>query len=152
MTADVVAADVLDWSPPALVDGVLIDAPCSTTGTIRRRPDILTRKKSPHIKALTDLQLNMIRHAASWLKPGGVLVFATCSLLRAEGEDLITSVRAETGLAPYSIDSSEYAGLTAFTDQPDHALRLMPNALTMPQEDSMTQGNDGFFIARFKRV
>ncbi len=152
MTADVVAADVLDWSPPALVDGVLIDAPCSTTGTIRRRPDILTRKKSPHIKALTDLQLNMIRHAASWLKPGGVLVFATCSLLRAEGEDLITSVRAETGLAPYSIDSSEYAGLTAFTDQPDHALRLMPNALTMPQEDSMTQGNDGFFMARFKRV
>jgi 16S rRNA (cytosine967-C5)-methyltransferase len=152
MTADVIAADVLDWSPQALVDGVLIDAPCSATGTIRRRPDILTRKTSPHIKALTDLQFNMIHHAASWLKPGGVLVFATCSLLRAEGEDLIAAIRAETGLAPYSIDSSEYAGLAAFADQPDHALRLMPNALTMPKEDGMTQGNDGFFMARFKRV
>ncbi len=56
MSADIVAADVLNWSPQAPVDGVLIDAPCSTTGTIRRRPDILTRKKSPHIRALTELQ------------------------------------------------------------------------------------------------
>ena len=162
MSSDIVAADVLDWSPPAPVDGVLIDAPCSATGTIRRRPDILTRKKSPHIRALSELQLKMIRHAAHWLKPGGVLVFATCSLLRAEGEDLIKVVRADSGLMPYPIEESEHAGFAPFgaeadqsadqSSQPAHALRLMPNALTMPQEDGMTQGNDGFFMARFKRI
>ena len=162
MSADIVAADVLNWSPQAPVDGVLIDAPCSTTGTIRRRPDILTRKKSPHIRALTELQLKMIRHAASWLKPGGVLVFATCSLLRAEGEDLIKFVQADSGLTPYPIDASEHTGFAPFTpdtnapphdaSQSDHILRLMPNALTMPEEDGMTQGNDGFFMARFKRL
>jgi len=162
MTADVVAADVLDWSPPAPVDGVLIDAPCSATGTIRRRPDILTRKKSPHIRALTELQLKMIRHAANWLKPGGVLVFATCSLLRAEGEDLVKIIQSDSGLVPFPIDAAEYTGFVPFpakgdntspqSDDADHALRFMPNALTMLQEDGMTQGNDGFFMARFKRI
>ena len=110
MDATVINTDILSWSPDAPVDAVLIDAPCSATGTIRRNPDKLVHQKTPDITKLAELQMAMIIHAATWLKPGGVLVFATCSLFRAEGEDIAARIATETDLLPDAIDPHIYDG------------------------------------------
>ncbi len=135
----VVAADGASWRPDGLVDGVLLDAPCSATGTIRRRPDILCAAK-PDFDQLAKIQKSLLDKAASWLKPGGVLVYATCSLLKREGEDIIAAM--PPSLAPLEITAAEAPGFKVIHSAP-HAIRLMPDSLN---------GNDGFFIARFIKL
>lgn len=159
MSADVITANILSWSPDQLVDAVLIDAPCSATGTIRRNPDKLVHAKPSDIAMLGNLQTDMISHAATWLKPGGILVFATCSLFRAEGEDIAARIAEDTDLIPDSIDPQIYDGFTPAAGNDAHMLRLFPDALITPDnaittadnENTMTHGNDGFFMARFHR-
>ena len=86
LAAEIVVADALAWTPPAAFDAVLIDAPCSATGTLRRHPD-LARRRAPDLAALTARQARLLDRARDWLAPGGVLGYAVCSLFRAEGED-----------------------------------------------------------------
>ena len=86
LTAEVVTADILAWTPPEPFDAILLDAPCTATGTIRRHPDIAWVKRPEDVQSLADLQGRMIDRAVAWLKPGGVLVFSTCSLEPEEGE------------------------------------------------------------------
>jgi 16S rRNA (cytosine967-C5)-methyltransferase len=86
LTAGIIAADALAWTPPAPLEAILLDAPCSATGTFRRHPDVLRRRAAPDLGALTALQDQLLDRAFSWLAPGGRLVFATCSLLKTEGE------------------------------------------------------------------
>ena len=163
MQADIIQTDLLKWQPETLVDAVLIDAPCSATGTIRRHPDILTRQKAPDIDTLAKQQRAMINHSAQWLKADGVLVFATCSLLKAEGEAVLADLGTDAGLIIDEIAADETPAMTAYGAAYGAAyggatkagLRLMPDALNHDKNndktDPMIAGNDGFFMARMRR-
>lgn len=139
LSARIVAADMLDWQPDAPFDAILLDAPCSATGTCRRHPDVLHR--IPALDELAQLQHAMLARAAEWLAPGGRLVYAVCSLEREEGEDQAT---AFTTLTPDPITDSELpAGLPP---TPDGWLRSDPGML------ADHGGVDGFFAARFRKA
>ncbi len=108
--ADLVCADALVWEPMERFDAVLLDAPCTATGTCRRHPDVLHRIGARHIAEMAAMQAGLLARAAGWLKPGGRLVYAVCSLEPAEGEDIaagldmprdpITASELPAGLAP----------------------------------------------------
>ncbi|MGB7655010.1 MAG: RsmB/NOP family class I SAM-dependent RNA methyltransferase, partial [Novosphingobium sp.] len=85
--ADIVTADVLTWEPDAPFDAVLLDAPCTATGTCRRHADVIHRIGPRQIAEMAELQAQLLERAAGWVKPGGVLVYAVCSLEREEGAD-----------------------------------------------------------------
>jgi 16S rRNA (cytosine967-C5)-methyltransferase len=94
LKAETVQANVSEWTPPELFDALLLDAPCSATGTIRRNPDIPYLKSEADIAALAAVQAKLLDHALSLLKPGGKLVYATCSLEPEEGEEQIMALLA----------------------------------------------------------
>jgi len=145
LTAEIIAADVAFWSPPAPVDAVLLDAPCSATGIFRRHPDVLHRVHPAIIEEAAHLQRQLLVQAAGWVKKGGTLVYATCSLEREEGEE-----QAETFLAAnpdFTIDPVRAGELPAgIAPNPRGWVRILPGAL---EEQG---GCDGFFIARFARA
>ena len=143
LSARLVAGDALDWRPDQPLDAVLLDAPCSATGTIRRHPELPLIRDDSQIASLAELQARLIDHALTLLKPGGRLVFATCSLLPAEGEDQLAAalarhpgLRAEPATAP---------GVPADWLTPAGGLRLRPDL--WPERGGM----DGFFIARLRK-
>src|SRR5579863_2382658 len=86
LTAEVVVGDVLTWMPDGLYDAILLDAPCTATGTCRRHPDVLHRIGPRQIAEMAELQRQMLTRVAGWLVPGGRLIYAVCSLESAEGE------------------------------------------------------------------
>ncbi len=137
--ADVVEADALAWDPPALFDAVLLDAPCSATGTCRRHPDVLHRIGLRQIAEQTQLQAALLERAAGWLKPGGTLVYAVCSLEPAEGEDQAARVT----LDPEPIRADEL--LAGLAPSADGTLRTDPGML------AEAGGLDGFFVARWRK-
>jgi len=145
LAAEVINADALTWTSDAPADAVLLDAPCSATGIFRRHPDVLHRVSPALIEEATALQATLLARAADWVRPGGTLVYATCSLEPAEGEAQIE--RFLNGRADFAIDpvrgNELPAGITA-TQQ--GWLRTLPG--TFEAEG----GCDGFFIARLKRV
>jgi 16S rRNA (cytosine967-C5)-methyltransferase len=146
LSAEVVAADALDYAPDAPFDAVLLDAPCTATGTLRRRPDAAWRKSVKDIAALADLQARLIAAAAHDLAPGGRLVFCTCSLEPEEGEGAVAqALAAGAPLAPDPIAREEIPGLPAEAFTPDGAVR------TLPSFWRDLGGMDGFFIARLRR-
>ncbi|PTR09869.1 MULTISPECIES: RsmB/NOP family class I SAM-dependent RNA methyltransferase [unclassified Novosphingobium] len=138
LTATVVQADALKWQPDEPFDAVLLDAPCSATGTCRRHPDVLHRLAA--MDELTQLQAQMLARSAAWLRPGGTLVYATCSLEPAEGE---AQAAAFAGLDPAPIQEGELPAGIAPT--PQGWLRSDPGMLA--QEG----GIDGFFAARWRQ-
>lgn len=146
----IIQADGMSWTPDQPVDAVLIDAPCSATGTLRRRPDIWTHDKAPDLDHLKHVQQGLLENSAGYLAPGGVCVYATCSLLKREGEDIAGT--APPVLEPWGIEPHEAPGFVrAPSDQP-HMMRLHPDALRLDTSANIPQGNDGFFIARFTRT
>ena len=86
LNAEVVEADMLKWTPAEKADAILLDAPCTATGTIRRHPDLPWLKSGDDVKALSGLQARMIDRAIDFLKPGGVLIYCVCLLQPEEGE------------------------------------------------------------------
>ncbi len=139
LSADMVCADALHWQPDAPFDAVLLDAPCSATGTCRRHPDVLHRIGPRQIAELVELQAALLERAAGWVKPGGRLVYAVCSLERAEGEEQADRV----GLVPDLIQADELpAGLLP---TPEGRVRTDPGML------ADHGGLDGFFIARWRK-
>ena len=94
LSAHLAAGDALRWEPGRLFDRILLDAPCSATGIFRRHPDVLHLKGSRDLTPLTLLQAALLRRAATWLKPGGTLVYATCSLDPREGERIAERIIA----------------------------------------------------------
>ncbi len=86
LEAETIVADALEWEPRGKFDAILLDAPCTATGTCRRHPDVLHRIGERQIGEMAELQAALLERAASWLKPGGELVYAVCSLEREEGE------------------------------------------------------------------
>ncbi len=136
--AELVQADALHWEPEGPFDAVLLDAPCTATGTCRRHPDVLHRIGPRQIAELAELQTALLERAQRWVKPGGSLVYATCSLERAEGEDQAATVT----LTPDPIRADELP--TGLMPSADGTARTDPGML--PEAG----GLDGFFIARWR--
>jgi len=138
LAATVVAADALEWTPDAPFDAVVLDAPCTATGTCRRHPDVIHRIGERAIADMADLQSSLLARACGWVKPGGHVVYATCSLERAEGEDQA----AQVALTPDPIRADELP--SGLIPTPEGWLRSDPGML------ADAGGLDGFFIARWR--
>ena len=137
LKASPIRADALTWEPKHQFDAILLDAPCTATGTCRRHPDVLHRIGARQIAEMADLQAALLECAAGWLKPGGTLVYAVCSLEREEGEEQA----AKVGLKPKPITADELpAGLAPTAEG---WLRTEPGML------GGLGGLDGFFVARW---
>ncbi|MFC0339815.1 RsmB/NOP family class I SAM-dependent RNA methyltransferase [Paracoccus niistensis] len=140
LSADMVAADALDWRPEVPLDAVLLDAPCSATGTIRRHPELPLIRDGAMIPDLVRLQARLIDHALSLLRPGGRLVYAVCSLHPAEGEaQLDAALARHPGLR---VDAPDPAQWNADWITEAGAIR------TRPDHWPDIGGLDGFFIVR----
>ena len=145
-TAVADAADWLDQENHGDIDGILIDAPCTSTGTIRRHPDVGWLRQESDIAALAAQQKRLLQKAVTRLKPGGMLVYCTCSLEPEEGEQIISALlAAEPAMRRVPIEASEVAGLTEILT-PEGDLRTLPCHL--PHEDPRLGGLDGFYAAR----
>ena len=143
LSATVVNENVLHWKPVEKADAVLLDAPCSATGTIRRHPDIPWLKTETDIEALTRLQAKMLDHGLTLLKPGGLMVYCVCSLQPEEGErQARTALERHPTLTRLPVDKDEIGGLAAVNRDGD--LRTLPAML------GGKGGMDGFFAARFR--
>lgn len=146
LNAAVTAADVRDWQPDTLADVVLLDAPCSATGTLRRHPDALHLKSPADVEKLTGVQDALLDKAAAFVAPGGMLIYATCSLQPEEGLERIEAfLSRHSRFARIPITAGEIGGLTAAVSA-DGDLRTLPCHL------AETGGLDGFFAARLRRV
>jgi 16S rRNA (cytosine967-C5)-methyltransferase len=143
LAAGLVPADALKWAPEGQFDAVLLDAPCTATGTFRRHPDVLHRIGPQQISELTRLQAAMLDRAADWVKPGGVLVYATCSLERQEGEAQVEAFLARHG--DYATAAVDPAFLPQGIAATDGVVRTLPTML------ADQGGLDGFFIACLQR-
>lgn len=136
LAADVVEADALQWQPDKAYDAVLLDAPCTATGTCRRHPDVLHRIGPRQIAEMAELQARMLERASAWVKPGGRLVYAVCSLERGEGQGQCGAIE----LQPDPIGAEELPDW--LVPSPEGWLRTDPGMLE--------GGLDGFFIARWR--
>lgn len=146
LEAELVEADVTVWRPPAPAPLVLLDAPCTATGTIRRHPDIAHHKRPRDLARTTELQDRLLDAAATMLAPGGRLVYAVCSLQPEEGQPRIEALLARSpSLVRDPIRPEELAGLPLAPD-PSGAVR------TLPCHWAERGGMDGFFIARLART
>jgi 16S rRNA (cytosine967-C5)-methyltransferase len=142
LEAKLVEADALKWKPSAQFDAILLDAPCSATGTFRRHPEVLYRARPKLIAESAELQGRLIDRASQWLKPGGALVYSVCSLEPQEGEEVI---RAFLNHHPnFRLETpNELPPFIAIP--PEGWVRILPGLLEA--EGSL----DGFFMARLVR-
>lgn len=147
LTAQLRIADVLDFSSDKLFDAVLLDAPCSATGTIRRHPELPFIKNEEQLAELSDLQARLFTHAARLVKPGGSLIYCTCSLEPEEGEAQVERfLENQTEYRRVPLTAEDVGGQGQFiTAKGD--LRTLPSMNIGPE-----QGLDGFYAARLARV
>jgi 16S rRNA (cytosine967-C5)-methyltransferase len=139
LSAELVESDALEWKPDRQFDAILLDAPCSATGTFRRHPEVLYRARPKIIADGADLQGKLLDRAAGWMKTGGALVYSVCSLEPEEGEDVIRAF----------LERHDEFRVDASTDLPSFApvslegwVRILPGLL------EAEGGLDGFFMAR----
>lgn len=145
LTAETVKGDALTWEPPGPADLVLLDAPCSATGIFRRHPDVLHRAGPRQIAEMAEQQALMLDRAAQWVRPGGLLIYATCSLEQAEGEEQMANFHANH--PGFAVDAPRTGELPpAIIPSPEGWVRTLPGML---DEEG---GLDGFFIARLRRT
>jgi 16S rRNA (cytosine967-C5)-methyltransferase len=144
LEAELVGADAREWQAPGTFDAVLLDAPCSATGTFRRHPEVLYRARASVIADSAALQSALLDRAATMLKPGGTLVYAVCSLEPQEGEEVIAAFLHRT--PTLSIDPPRPGELPDFvTSSSEGGVRVLPGML------EGEGGLDGFFVARLRR-
>jgi 16S rRNA (cytosine967-C5)-methyltransferase len=145
LQSETVVADVLEWQGGPF-EAALLDAPCSSTGTIRRHPDVPWLKSETDLAALTSLQQRLLDRAIDLLKPGATLVYCVCSLEPEEGVNQIAALLARnTGVARKPITPQEVFGHAEFVTA-DGDLRTLP--LHLPDPDPRWGGLDGFYAAR----
>ncbi|HXG80627.1 MAG TPA: RsmB/NOP family class I SAM-dependent RNA methyltransferase [Sphingomicrobium sp.] len=143
LQARTIVADALDWEPDESFDAVLLDAPCSATGTFRRHPEVLYRARPAIIEQGAGLEARLLARAADWVKPGGSLVYAVCSLEPQEGEERIEAFLA--GLPDFRIAPAP-ALVEGVTPHSQGWLRVLPGML------ESEGGLDGFFTAHLVRA
>ncbi len=143
LTATLVTADALHWQPEGQFDAILLDAPCSATGTIRRHPDLPFVKDGSELPSLTTLQSQLLDRALTWLKPGGRVVFSTCSLLPEEGEAQLAAALSRH--PTLTVEHTALAGIDPAWWTPEGALRLRPDYW------ANQGGMDGFFMVRLRK-
>jgi 16S rRNA (cytosine967-C5)-methyltransferase len=149
LEAERVLADATTWQPGELFDAVLLDAPCSSTGTIRRHPDIPYTKSPKDIEALAGLQTRLLDNAAKLVKPGGRLVYSTCSLEPEEGEAQIAAFLVRNdALGLQALEPEELFGQADWIE-PSGCLRTFPYELSLDVPE--WSGMDGFFATRLIR-
>jgi 16S rRNA (cytosine967-C5)-methyltransferase len=149
LSAETVAADVLEWQAEPF-DAVLLDAPCSSTGTIRRHPDIPWLKSEADLPMLTSLQQRLLDRAVELVKPGATFIYCVCSLEPEEGEDQIAALLArDPRIARNPITAQDVSGRAEFVTV-DGDLRTLP--LHLPDPDPRWGGLDGFYAAHLTRT
>lgn len=141
LAAELFAADILKWQPKRKYDALLLDAPCSATGTFRRHPEVLYRARPRIIAESAELQAKLLDRAAGWLAPGGALVYSVCSLEPQEGEDIVASF-----LRDHPAFRIDHPAGGVVTPTAEGWLRILPGLL---ESDG---GLDGFFTARLVRA
>ena len=144
LEVEVVQADVLTWRPERSFDAVLLDAPCSATGTIRRHPDVAHLKRARDVEALAAQQDRLIDAAFALLRPGGRLIYVVCSLQSEEGFSRVEAAVRRLDLRPMPFVADEIEGLP-------EALTAQGFVRTLPSMWPERGGMDGFFIARMVR-
>jgi 16S rRNA (cytosine967-C5)-methyltransferase len=150
LPAETVVTDAVEWPGGAGFDGILVDAPCSSTGTIRRHPDIAWLKRPADLTGLVALQRRLIERAITLTRPGGAIVFCTCSLEPEEGEQAIAGLLEDhPEVRRNPISPSELNGLSEFIT-PAGELRTLPCG--WPDPDPRMAGLDGFYAARLERT
>lgn len=146
LEAEAVVADAVEWKADHEFDGILVDAPCTSTGTIRRHPDVAWLRQETDMAPLVALQKRLLQKAVTLLKPGGTLIYCTCSLEPEEGERAVAALLAsESGLRRVPVEAGEVAGLSEIITA-DGDLRTLPCHL--PHPDPKLAGLDGFYAAR----
>jgi len=141
LAATTVVADALDYTPAEPFDAVLLDAPCSSTGTFRRHPEVLYRARPQVIAELAELQARLLDRAATLVRAGGTVVYAVCSLEPGEGEAIVTTfLDAHSGFALSPAQPGELPD--GVTSSPEGWVRILPGML------ADAGGLDGFFVAR----
>ena len=146
LQAEIIEGDGQTWRPSALADGVLLDAPCSATGTIRRHPEIMWRRAAKDVAALAEKQMYLLQAALEMVKPGGLVVYAVCSLEPAEGQQLIEKfLQQSENTARVALAAGEIGGLT-------EALTPAGDLRTLPCHLAPQGGMDGFYAARLRRT
>lgn len=142
LNAETVEANMLKYQPEQLFDAVLLDAPCSSTGTLRKHPDVCWTKDENDIAKLAALQGQMLRQALTLVGPGGLVVFSNCSLDPSEGEEMIAEVLAENpGVERVAVRREDWPGMEAAISA-DGDLRTTPD---------MFGGVDGFFSSVLRK-
>jgi 16S rRNA (cytosine967-C5)-methyltransferase len=144
LAADLVRADALEWKARGTFDAILLDAPCSATGTFRRHPEVLYRARPQIVAENAELQAKLLQRASAWLKPGGALVYSVCSLEPEEGERgvaaFVAANRAFSVAPPAPDELPDFV-----TSSPEGYVRILPGVL---EEQG---GLDGFFMVRLVR-
>ena len=149
LPAEVIEADAATWSPGLTFDAVVLDAPCTATGTIRRHPDILRLKSPEDIPRMADLQSRMLANAATLVRPGGLLVYSTCSLEPEEAErQIATFLPGHPDFQRLALEASEIGAEPTWIAA-DGDLRTLPFHLEL--EPAHLSGIDGFYAARLRR-
>ena len=139
LQARIVVADALEWQPEQTFDAVLLDAPCSATGTLRRHPELAHARDGSGISDLVELQAALLDRASKWVRPGGRLVFCTCSLLPEEGEQQIDA---------FLVRNTGFAIAEALVD--DEQWRVAQGLRLRPDHWEDVGGIDGFFVTRLE--
>jgi len=143
LSAETVIIDAAEWQPDEKFDAVLVDAPCTATGTLRRHPDIGLSKSPRDVASMVPIQARILDNAVTWLRRGGTLVYCTCSLQPEEGPEQMTAFLARHDNVVLSpILPGDVFGLSEIIT-PEGYLRTLPCQL------SKLGGWDGFFAARF---
>ena len=145
LPAEAIAADAARLKVDRTFDSVLLDAPCSATGTIRRHPDVARLKRPEDVEKLAAVQRQMLAHAATLVKPGGLVVYCVCSLQPEEGKAVVEQVMDAAGLARVPVTAEEVGGLGELLT-PEGDVRTLPAHL------AHQGGLDGFFIARLRKA
>jgi 16S rRNA (cytosine967-C5)-methyltransferase len=142
LAAELVTADATTWDAPVAYDSVLLDAPCSATGTFRRHPEVLHRVRPAFIREAAAAQLELLTRARDWVRPGGRLVYSVCSIEPQEGEQVIDAfLAADPGWLVEAPDR-----LPDFVTPDERGwVRILPGLV------ESEGGLDGFFVARLVR-
>lgn len=155
LTAHVVQGDAATWTAEERFDGIVLDVPCTATGTLRRHPDIAHLKREDDVARLAALQTRLVDNAVGQLKPGGILVYCCCSLEPEEGPDQIGSLLARDGRVRRLAVTAGEAGIAPEWITGTGDVRTLPFHTPAPmvaQDGAIAPGMDGFYMARLQRV